>query len=284
MDATSLQAGRRNGYHDLWLRIIGALIASHLIVSFGEKENLFQLLLMWDYWRSLLISFAIAFLLVSLVYLITVRLDRRYDWKSQSVSRAFLQITLGLLLPALCAFFLAYFYFAAFGLHILDTPYLRFDFPIIVLMLVMLNLYYLAYYFFRRWQSAEHAVLNQIHSITPATSKTASETFTIQQGAQSIPVPVASIAYFYRDGDYNFLKTFDGNTHLVSQTLDEIENSLERKMFFRANRQVIINKKACKSYATLEYGKLQLNLEPIPKEMVIISQRKSRLFKEWINH
>lgn len=282
MDATSLQVGRRTGYHDIWLRIIGALLASHLIVSFGEKEGFFQLVLMWDYWRALLISFVIAFLLVSLVYIVTVRLDRRYDWKSQSLSRASLQITLGLLLPALCAFFLAYLYFAAFGLHILDTPYLRFDFPIIVLLLVLLNLYYLAYYFLKKWQSAEQAASNHIHSIAPATAKLKSETFTIQQGAQSIPLPVTSIAYFYRDGDYNFLRTFDGSTHLVSQTLDDIESSLDENIFFRANRQLIINIKSCKSYAALEYGKLQLSLEPAPKEMVIISQRKSRSFKAWM--
>jgi hypothetical protein len=283
MDAIHLPARRRAGYGDLVVRIFVALFAAHWVVSFGEKEGFFELLLMWDYWRSLLISFAIAFLLVTIVYLVTVRLDGKYDWKDHTIPRASLQISLGLIMPAIVAFLVAYFYFAAFGLHILDTPYLKLDFPVIVFMLFVLNVYYLAFYFYRQWRAADQRV-QQLSSLNTnaSTTKESPTTFTVQQGSQSIPINVTAIVAFYRDGDYNFLKTFDGKTHLISQTLDEIESQADNRQFFRTNRQTIVNYIACKSYVTLEYGKLKIILEPPIHDAIVVSQRKAKAFKEWM--
>lgn len=283
MNPSRLLRQAPDSYKDLPFRIIIALLAAHIIVSFGEKESLFQLLLMPDYYRSLGFSFVIAFILVCIVHATTVSLDRRFDWRSVPVVRAGLQFSLALLLPAILAFLLAFFYFRAFGLHILDTLYLKYDFPVIVLMLVLLNIYYLAFYFYRRWRDAEQLAASIPDSVTEAEAQQGHvEFFLVQQGASSIPIPVPDIACFYRDGDYNFLKTFEGTTHLVSQTLDEIESRLHSRHFFRANRQVIIQFRACTAYETLAYGKLEIKAQPALKEPIVVSQRKARQFREWM--
>lgn len=272
------------GYHDLYFRIALSLLASHIIIAFGEQESFFELLVMPDYYRSLLFSFIIAFILVTVVNVVTIRLDRRYGWGHRPWLRAILQALLGLLLPSILAFLLAFFYFSMYGLFILDTPYLKYDFPVIVLMLVLLNVYYLAYYFFRRWQIAERKSAEKVESIDNSANETKNgrETFLVQRGAQSIPLPVDTIAYFYRDGDYNYLTTFEEDRYLIPQTLDEVEAQLDKLLFFRANRQFIVHHKACTHFSSLDYGKLELFVSPTAKESIVISQRRAKSFKEWM--
>ena len=281
MNANESPVIRKDGYHDLYFRIIVALLAAHLIITFGEKESLFELLVMPAYYWSLAPSFAIAFLLVSFVNLVTIRLDRRYDWKQRAVLRAGLQLCFGLLLPALLAFLLAAVYFLCFGYHILDTLYLKYDFPVIVLMLVLLNAYYLEFYFYRQWRISENK-MSLPASGSGSTVTNGKEVFMVQRGANTIPLPVTAIAYFYREGDYNFLRTFDTESYLVSQTLDEVESQLDAKLFFRANRQLIVQHKACSRFSPLEFGKLELFVNPPSKEPIVISQRRAKSFREWM--
>jgi hypothetical protein len=57
---------------------------------------------------------------------------------------------------------------------------------------------------------------------------------------------------------------------------------VDEQLFFRANRQTIINFNACSYFSYLEHGKLQVALQPGTDEPVIISQKRSPLFKEWV--
>jgi hypothetical protein len=269
------------GYHDLYFRIIVALLAAHIIVSFGAKESFFVLLISWYYYRSLLLSFVIAFLLVSEVYLVTIKLDKNYNWKERTVQRIGLQLLIGLLLPSVTAFLLATAYFSAFGFNILNTYYIRFDFPVIVIMLVLLNVYYLAFYFYKQWQLLESTLINPANGIKGEKQK-GKEVFVVQKGAKNIPLPVDSISYFYHNGAFNFVRTFEKEDFIISQPLDEVQQQLSDKHFFRVNRQMIINFTACQHFEPLEHGKLELIVIPVPKEQVIISQKRAKAFKEWI--
>ncbi|WP_290708038.1 LytTR family transcriptional regulator DNA-binding domain-containing protein [Flavihumibacter sp. CACIAM 22H1] len=109
----------------------------------------------------------------------------------------------------------------------------------IVLMLVLLNADYLAYYFYNRWKLAELKADRNKEEIQTE-GKSSREAFLVQRGAESIPLPVETIAYFYRDGDYNYLATFEAERYLVSQSLDEVEGQLDKVEFFRANRKFIV--------------------------------------------
>ena len=267
--------GGKSVYNDIYFRIIIALAAAHIIVSFGVKESIFQLLLMWGYYRSVGFSFLIAFLLVTLVYFVTKILDKHYDWKNYTAERIGLQITFGLILPAVAAFLLATLYFGLFGMKILNTGYLRFDFPVIVIMLLLLNVYYLAFYFYRQWQFIEDKT-------TKGGKQKGKAVFVVHQGAKNIPLSVDTICYFYHDGTYNFARTFDRQDFLISQPLDEMQLQLQDKQFFRVNRQMIVNFTACKHFEPLEFGRLELFVTPTAKEPIIISQKRTKLFKEWI--
>lgn len=267
-------------YNDLLFRIIISLIAAHIIVAFGATQSFFQLLINWKYYRSLLPSAVIAFLLISEVYLATVKLDKRFDWRERTVQRIGLQLLLALIIPAITAFLLATVYFAAFGYNILrNTYYLEFDFPVIVILLLLLNIYYLAFYFFRRWQLAEQE--KALETIQQTAEKQKS-VFMVHKGNKGVPIALDNICYFYHEGGLNFLRTFEKEDFLITQPLDEVQKQLPDKQFFRVNRQMIVNYLSCRHFELLQYGRLELILDPKPKEPVIVSQRRTRAFKEWI--
>ncbi len=264
-------------YNDLYLRLALALLSAHLIVSFGAEESFFRLLVSWFYYRDLLLSFVISFLLITEVYLITSKLDKYYDWRKYTAERIGLQLVAGLIFPALSAFLLAAGYFALFGINILKTHYPDLIFPVVVIMILLLNVYYLAFYFYRRWQLAE----NQL-PVNPVTEKN-KEVIVVHKGTKIIPLPVEMISYIYHDGEYNFLRTFDREDYLLSQPLDELQQQLQAKQFFRANRQIIVNFSACRHFEAMDFGKLKLLVHPEIKSEIIISQKRAKQFKEWIS-
>ena len=58
---------------------------------------------------------------------------------------------------------------------------------------------------------------------------------------------------------------------------------LEETLFFRANRQFIINLKAFHYFTNEENGKLEVQLIPEHNDSVIISQKRAPVFKDWLN-
>src|SRR5690554_4402799 len=200
---------RKVHYRDLWTRIVLCIIAAHWLVSFGEPESIFELILMWDYWRSLAGSWVIAFGLVSLVRWICLRLDQRLDWQHETAFRGVAQAVVGVGLLSLLAYLAAALYFAAHGIDIRDTVYLSLDWPLVVAMLLVINLYYLVYYIVVAWRGERSA-----------TSKTYRQVVIVQRAAKNIPINVRDIAYFFRLNEENFLRTIDGTDYLITSALD----------------------------------------------------------------
>lgn len=268
-------------YRDFWFRIIASALAAQFIVMYGIEESFFEVLLTDLYYIAMAGSIIIAFVLITFVRWVTIKLDRRFGWTERTVERVGLQVLLGWVAPGLFAFLLAFIYFSLRGLNILDTLYLRFDYPIILVMIIILNLYYLAYYFYERMQFAEKAVVNSPITLEEIDG-TMQPTFLVNQGRKSIPVPIADIAYFFRNGDYNFLRTFHGDDYMINQSLDEVQALLHATDFFRANRQMLVSRRSCRHFEPLPYNKLELFVEPAYKGEIVISQKRNRSFRDWV--
>ena len=103
------------------------------------------------------------------------------------------------------------------------------------------------------------------------------------KGDKYIPLAVDTIMYFYiADGIVKAVNN-DGKHYTFSQSLDELNEQLNPKMFFRANRQFLICKKAIKDVSIWFNGRLVINMVvPNPSdEKIIISKAKSAEFKAW---
>ena len=96
-----------------------------------------------------------------------------------------------------------------------------------------------------------------------------------------ISIETNEIAYFSLENNVVYIRTFGGNQFTINSSLDEVIKTLDLQIFYRANRQFIINIKAIKNI--LIFGKNQLKLVTNPEsEEIIISKNKVSEFKKWL--
>jgi len=106
--------------------------------------------------------------------------------------------------------------------------------------------------------------------------------FLVSKGASLIPIGVEDIAYFNTHDSLVYLNTFQGKRYVVSHRLDELEGTLDPKLFFRANRQFITHHQSVTKVHPFFNGKLRIELIPANQDEVVVSRLKAAQFKEWL--
>lgn len=107
------------------------------------------------------------------------------------------------------------------------------------------------------------------------------ERFVVKQADQLIPVSTSEIAYFFTRNDWVCLCTHSGKQHIVDFKLEELNDIVDPKQFFRLNRQFIASASAIEKAHNHLNGKLKLELNPKPAEEVFVSREKAQNFRAW---
>lgn len=102
-----------------------------------------------------------------------------------------------------------------------------------------------------------------------------------QKGDKLVPLSVDEIAYLYIDTSVVKAITYDKKTFIMDFTLDELYLMLNPKVFYRANRQYIISRKAIKDIDMWFNSRLSVNLQVSTVEKVLISKARIQEFKKW---
>jgi len=103
----------------------------------------------------------------------------------------------------------------------------------------------------------------------------------VHQGDRIIPISIEKIALFFIENDTTFLYTFDQKKHSVNQKMDSLEK-LFTPLFFRANRQFLINRKAVKDASHYFNRKMVANLNISFKEKIVVVKLKVTDFVKWL--
>ncbi len=107
--------------------------------------------------------------------------------------------------------------------------------------------------------------------------------FLIKMGNAYKSIPANEIAYFFVSNKTTYLLTFNKKKYSLDTPLDELDKELDPKLFFRINRQMIININAIKEIHTFFNSRLLLNIEPEFDEDVLVTRSNIANFKEWMN-
>jgi len=109
------------------------------------------------------------------------------------------------------------------------------------------------------------------------------EKFIVNFRHQWLPINTKDIAVFMKE-NIHYIHTFSGEKHILDfTTLEEIEELLDPRKFYRANRQFIVNIDAIQSVMPHENQKLSLTLKSPLKMEVDISREKAPAFKKWFD-
>lgn len=90
------------------------------------------------------------------------------------------------------------------------------------------------------------------------------------------------VAYFFTNEKIDYLRTFSGLNYSIDFHLDELEEILNPEMFFRINRQFIINLKAIDKMFSVSKSRVKLTLIPACEYETIVSTERSPDFKKWL--
>ena len=96
-------------------------------------------------------------------------------------------------------------------------------------------------------------------------------------------IQVEDIAFFYAHMNVSFANLMNGERVVVPQTLETLEQELDPRFFFRANRQYIIHVNSIEKVYNFFNGKLKLHIKDSTDE-VIVSRTKAPLFKSWLDY
>ncbi len=93
-------------------------------------------------------------------------------------------------------------------------------------------------------------------------------------------VPTQEISCFYSENKIVYLQTKD-RSYPTDFTVEELQPLLDQKIFFRVNRQFIINLNFIKNIHTSPYFKVEMEFQP--DEEITVSRDRTKDFKEWLS-
>jgi two-component system response regulator LytT len=96
------------------------------------------------------------------------------------------------------------------------------------------------------------------------------------------PIPVKEIAFVYLDKTILNIVTVSNQKYYLSSTLEDIEKVLDPSLFYRANRQYLINKTAITNAERFFARKLVAKLIVETPETIVVSKAKASEFLEWM--
>jgi two-component system, LytTR family, response regulator LytT len=96
-------------------------------------------------------------------------------------------------------------------------------------------------------------------------------------------VEVADVAYLFAEDKVVFLVTESGKKYIIDETLDEVEQKLNPKYFFRLNRKYLSQLATIERMEPHFNGRIKINLSGRDDNEIYVSREKADAFKNWLD-
>jgi len=119
--------------------------------------------------------------------------------------------------------------------------------------------------------------INKLHPKTK-------ERFLIKIGEHYWSIPVSRINCFFIKERCNFINVDKGKNYAIDYSLDKVEDIIDSKMFFRVNRNFIINFSAIQDIIIYSSSRLKVMLTNWEEnDEILVSRERVAEFKEWMD-
>ena len=119
----------------------------------------------------------------------------------------------------------------------------------------------------------------QLFGIKKATTR-----LVVQKGIENVLLRLDEIVFFYTESKIVFVVDQSGKKYLSGYTLAALEKKLNPLVFFRANRQYLINIDYIRSFRSFETVKIKVNMDINGLSLsIIISQETAANFRKWMH-
>jgi len=107
--------------------------------------------------------------------------------------------------------------------------------------------------------------------------------FLISKGENYHYIETKDIAHFYSEDGVVFLHTFNDRRYIINYTLDQLDQQLDNRLFFRVSRNCIGNVKAIENIAKYFNSRLKLSFSPECPHDVLVSRVRVPDFLKWMD-
>jgi two-component system, LytTR family, response regulator LytT len=106
--------------------------------------------------------------------------------------------------------------------------------------------------------------------------------FTVKIGQHLKVILIEEVECFFSENKGTYIHTFDNRNYLIDGTLEQLENDLHSKNYFRISRKFIIPLKSIKEIVLYSNSRLKVILPTYKEDEVVVSREKVQEFKSWI--
>lgn len=108
------------------------------------------------------------------------------------------------------------------------------------------------------------------------------ERFVVDIGKYQVLIRSEDVSYFFTENKTVFMVTAKGERFPTDYTLDEVKKLLQPKIFYRINRQFIVNINAIEKMLPASKSRLKLYLKPETTHETTTSFERTAGFKKWL--
>jgi DNA-binding LytR/AlgR family response regulator len=109
------------------------------------------------------------------------------------------------------------------------------------------------------------------------------ERFVVKVGEHIRTLPVSDTAYFFSQEKATYLQTYQTNRYIIDYTMEQVEQLVDPKEFFRINRKYLVSLAAVKDIISYTNSRLRLVLVQTDETDAIVSRDKVQDFKKWLD-
>ena len=131
--------------------------------------------------------------------------------------------------------------------------------------------------------SSNNKMMESIGLAMQMLTKKYKERFVIKVGEHLKSIETDDILFFFSLEKATFAQTKDGKRNILDCTMDQLEEMLDPKKFFRINRKYIVHVKSIHDMINFTNARLKLILKTSDDNEVIVARERVQQFKDWLD-
>jgi DNA-binding LytR/AlgR family response regulator len=109
------------------------------------------------------------------------------------------------------------------------------------------------------------------------------ERFVVKVGEHLKSIETNEILFFYSLEKTTFAQSKDGRKHILDFTLEQLENLLDPKQYFRINRKYMVGLSSIQDMISYTNSRLKLVLKTTDDNDIIVARERVQEFKDWLD-
>lgn len=106
--------------------------------------------------------------------------------------------------------------------------------------------------------------------------------FTAKVGQHLKIINADEVECFFSENKGTYAATTDGRNYLLDTTLENLENEISPKQFFRVSRKFYVNIDHIKDIISYTNSRLQIKMNSFKEQEIIVSRERVKDFKLWL--